>query len=60
MWMKNVHANRNVVYIYLLTQAVVESKPICPRWSSAVLGRRISYTKILSSFIESMQMEKMN
>lgn len=43
---------------YLLTQAVAESEPICPRWSSvAVLGRRISYTKILSLFQTRIQTE---
>lgn len=36
--------------IYLLTLDEVESD-ICPRWSSAVLGRKISYTKILSAFV---------
>lgn len=44
-----VHANyfkKIIKKTYLLTQAVLESD----RWSSAVLGRKMSYTKILSPF----------
>lgn len=49
---KYLKKKKNIWKIYLLTQFVAESEPICPRWSSAVLGRRISYTKILSLFVE--------
>lgn len=49
------HANKNQSIAYLLTQVVAESEPICPRWSSAVLGRKMSYTKILSPFVCSIE-----